>query len=219
MTLIRSNPSFKSERARLFFDRFNFRKIPLDGVSRIFRQMDLLGNAINEKTGNNMDAEELHLMVIGAMNDYDDSVKEVDVARLYEDMEELFLAYPPVLYEEKTLPVLEALHARPGCTCSLLSNTAFIKGKTLRKTLPGLGLGDLFDFALYSDEAGMSKPNKALFRLMLDTAAVKRGGIDPGDVIHIGDNPVADGEGARAAGIESWLVNSNNRSIASLINQ
>jgi putative hydrolase of the HAD superfamily len=36
-------------------------------------------------------------------------------------------------------------------------------------------------------------------------------------IIHIGDNPKADIEGATAAGIKSLLVNSNNTSISSLL--
>lgn len=227
MTLIRSNPSFKTERARFFFDRFNERGISMEAVERLFRQVDLLCNAINEKTGNNIDAEEMYLMVIGAMNEgsvvneVGASLKIVNIDRLYSDMEDLFLAYPPLPYDDRTLPALEALrkHAGPSATFSLLSNTAFIKGRTLRKALPGLGLDGVFDFELYSDEAGMSKPNKALFQLMLNTITVNRGDTEPKDIIHIGDNPVADYEGARAAGIEGWLVNSNNRPISSLTDE
>jgi putative hydrolase of the HAD superfamily len=37
------------------------------------------------------------------------------------------------------------------------------------------------------------------------------------DIIHIGDNPKADIEGAEAAGVKSLLINSNNKSILSLI--
>lgn len=244
MTLIRSNPRFKTERARFFSERFNQGEISLEAIERIFRQVDLLCNAINEKTGNNIDAEEMYGMVIGLMNAGEGgpvnagerdpantadrgtanadraaaALAAVDIAGLCRDMEDLFLTYPPALYDGDTLPALEALRtaAGPSVSFSLLSNTAFVKGRTLRKALPGLGLDGWFDFALYSDEAGMSKPNPALFRLMLDTVAVNRGGIDPADVLHVGDNPVADIAGASAAGIDGWLVNSNNRPLGSL---
>ena len=217
MTLIRSNPLFKTERDRFFHDRFNPRGITLDSVSRIFRQLDLLGNAVNERTGGSLQAEELYLMAIGLVTEDYASLKRVDISRLYADMEDLFLAYPPMLYDDRTLSTLEALRGTTGASFSILSNTAFIKGRTLRKVFPGLGLEGFFDFALYSDEAGMSKPNTALFRLMLDTVAVNKGVADPKGVLHIGDNPVADEEGARTAGIDAWLVNSNGRHISSLL--
>jgi len=219
LTLIRPNPSFKQERAKFFFDRFNHRKIPLEKIIGIFSQVDALCNAINEATGKNMDAEEINLMVIGAMNEYDDSLKEVDPVQLYEEVEALFLAYPPFVYDDKTIRALDAIYAATGKTgtFSILSNTAFIKGRTLRKILPGVGLEGFFHFELFSDEVGLSKPNQALFRILLNTVVSDRGEIDPTDIIHVGDNPIADEKGAKMAGISSFLINSNDRRLSSLV--
>jgi putative hydrolase of the HAD superfamily len=65
----------------------------------------------------------------------------------------------------------------------------------------------------------MSKPNPALFELMLKN--IKQVNINKdirlNDIIHIGDNAKADIEGAHAAGIKSLLINSNNQSILALL--
>ena len=64
----------------------------------------------------------------------------------------------------------------------------------------------------------MSKPNKKFFQLMVDTTAATNTGIRPAEIIHVGDNEKADIEGAHTVGIRSLLINSNNKSILSLLN-
>ncbi len=218
MTLIRSNPSYKKERATYLFRKANFKGKTLEAVSEVFRKVDLMANAINERTGGHIHAEELYLWVIGWINDGDESIiQSIDMGTLYQEMEAIFLSNPPGLYAEDTLKsLLNIREATPASSFSILSNTAFIKGSTLRKILPDLGLGDFFDFQLFSDEAGMSKPNQAFFQQMLDEVFKLRGRLDPRDIVHIGDNPIADVEGASKAGIAQFLVNANHLSIASL---
>lgn len=216
MTLIRSNPQYKYERARLVADRYNPAGKSLEDIMAVFRRVDLLGNAINEKTGRQLQAEELYLWVIGLVADTEQAVAGVDPEALYAEMEEVVLAYPPLIYGPETLKVLLALKTK-GATFSLLSNTAFVKGRTLRKVLPGLGLEDQFAFQLYSDEAGLSKPNEAFFQLMLDTLEAKRSPVPREAIVHVGDNPVADIEGAQALGIPSILINSNHLGIEHLL--
>jgi putative hydrolase of the HAD superfamily len=173
-------------------------------------------NSINETTGKNIDAEEMYLMVISQVNDNKICLQDIDVQGLYQQMEELVLEYMPIIYCERTAEVLAFLKDHPDCSTNLLSNTGFIKGVTLRKVLKHLGIDTYFDFQLYSDEAGLSKPNKAFFQLMLDEVA-KLKNIEPIEIVHIGDNPKADIWGADRVGISSLLVNSNNTSIIKLI--
>ncbi len=105
-----------------------------------------------------------------------------------------------------------------GCSINILSNTGFIKGKTLRKVLTGLGISEFVDFQLYSDETGMSKPNFVLFNLMINEVKARNANIQLNNIIHIGDNNVSDVGGAAGAGICSMLINSNQVSIKNLIN-
>lgn len=223
MTLIRSNPSFKREKAVFFYDNFNQSKKSIEEIAAIFRQVDLLCNAINEKTGKNIDAEEMYLMVISAINDYNHAFSGIDLVELYAEMENLFFTYRPRLYDEQTLKVLKQLKQPGDRSFSLLSNTAFIKGRTLRKVLTELEIDRFFDFQLYSDEEGLSKPNKELFKIMLGKVQTIRPEIDMKtglkEIVHIGDNEKADWEGAKAAGISGLVINSNDKSILSLVNQ
>jgi putative hydrolase of the HAD superfamily len=219
LTLIKSNPYFKIERTKIFHRDFNPGGKSIDEVAKAFRQVDLMCNAVNENTGKNIDADEMYLMVISLINDNQLNIADIDSVKLYQDMEKLLFYYLPLVYAPVTISTLQHLKQKEGVTFSLLSNTGFIKGATLRKVLVELKLSEYFDFQLYSDEVGMSKPNPALFALMLQQ--IKQintdKNIDLNSIIHIGDNPRADVEGANAAGIKSLLINSNNQSILSLL--
>jgi putative hydrolase of the HAD superfamily len=219
LTLIKSHPSFKQERNRFFFDNFNQKGKSLEEVTKIFRQVDLMCNAINERTGNNLEAEEMYLMVISAMNDHAVSFHDIDLTKLYDEMEQLVFKHLPVIYCNNTSAALSRLKEENN-TVSLLSNTAFIKGRTLREVLKRLEIHHLFDFQLYSDEVGMSKPNQELFQLMIRTVASSRNeqNINLKEIIHIGDNIKADIEGGSIAGISTLLINSNDKNILSLFN-
>jgi putative hydrolase of the HAD superfamily len=221
MTLIKSNPAFKLERTKFFHRNFNTRDKTIDEVGLIFRQIDVMCNAINEKTGGNIDAEEMYLMVISTINDYHYPLQEVNLVALYAEMERLVFAHLPVAYSTETARVLDTMKQNnPDSTFSILSNTAFIKGSTLRKVLNKMDMEKYFDFQLYSDELGMSKPNEQLFKRMVDAILEKRGvgEIDLKEILHIGDNPKADIWGAEQAGITSFLINSNHLTITSLLN-
>jgi putative hydrolase of the HAD superfamily len=219
LTLIKSNPEYKLERTRIFHRDFNPAGKSFDEVAKAFRTVDLMCNAVNEATGKNIDADEMLLMVISLINENQFSLHEIDTVKLQADMEALVFNNMPVVYSPVTIEVLDHLKQKGGCTMSLLSNTGFIKGATLKRILVELKMDQYFDFQLYSDEVGMSKPNPALFNLMLQH--IKQ--VNPGkditlnNIIHIGDNPRADVGGANAAGIKSLLINSNNQSIFTLI--
>jgi putative hydrolase of the HAD superfamily len=219
LTLIKSNPYFKIERTKIFQRDFNPAGKSIDEVARAFRQVDLMCNAVNERTGKNIDADEMYLMVISTINDNQYPLADVDTDKLYADMEKLLFYYLPVVYSPVTIDTLQHLKQKGDCSLSILSNTGFIKGQTLRKVMVKLGLADFFNFQIYSDEEGMSKPNQALFNLMVQNVkdCNKPKQISLADIIHIGDNPAADIAGANDAGLNSLLINSNNLSILNLL--
>lgn len=218
LTLIKSDPAFKIERTKYFHENFNTTKKTIEEVALIFRQVDLMVNAMNEKTGKNIDADEMYLMVISIMNDYSTDFQDIDPEALYQEMEKLLLKHMPLLYCSDCISVLSKLKESGSSTVSLLSNTGFIRGKTLRTVLHHLELDTLLDFQLFSDEFRMSKPNPQFFQLMLDTIDQnKHPQIGLKEIIHIGDNPVADIRGAEAIGINSLLINSNHLTISHLL--
>ena len=219
LTLIKSNPEFKIQRARIFHQDFNNTGKSVDDIAAIFRQVDLMCNAVNEKTGKNIDADEMYLMVINLINGDRLNIEEVDYTALNLQMEKLLFQYPPQIYSDVTTGVLQHLKEKSGATLSLLSNTGYIIGKTLRKVLALYNLDHYFDFQLYSDEAGMSKPNPDFFKLMLtniDRCNVGKN-IPLKNIIHVGDNAKNDTQAADQTGISSLLINSNLTTILSLI--
>jgi putative hydrolase of the HAD superfamily len=218
LTLIKSNPAFKTERAKYFYANYNTKGKSLEEITAVFRNVDLMVNSINEKSGLNIDSEEMYLIVISTINDYSTDFSDINVSELYLSMETLLLEHMPVVYSPDSLSVLDRLKDSGRSTTSLLSNTGFIKGITLRKILQHLKLDQVLDFQLYSDEVRMSKPNPKFFQLMIDTInKEKHLSIEPHEIIHIGDNPVADCRGAESLGIKSLLINSNNLDINHLL--
>jgi putative hydrolase of the HAD superfamily len=216
LTLIRSNPQFKEERAKVFYARYNPLNKSFAEVVTIFRNVDLMCNSINERTGKNIDADEMYLMVISMLNDYQPGFPAVDTIELYQEMEQLLFNYMPHIYCGNTAGMLGRLKEGDS-TLSLLSNTGFIRGETLRKVLNALEIDQYMDFQIYSDEVRLSKPNKEFFRLMLDQiGSCHQGGLELHEIVHIGDNPVADLYGARQLGINSVLINSNQQTITCL---
>lgn len=204
LTLIRSHPEFKQQRSLYFQQVYNPLGKPLEEVQRVFRKVDLMCNAINEKTGGNIDAEEMYLMVLHELiesNDY----RQIDLEQLYDTVESMIFQYMPLVYSEHTIASLQFLKSR-GAGLNLLSNTGFIKGRTLRKVLSATGLGDLFDFELYSDETGFSKPKQEMFALVWKQAQEQHASLQKEDILHIGDNVHADIGGAERFGFKAFLV-------------
>lgn len=72
---------------------------------------------------------------------------------------------------------------------------------SLHDALEASGLAPLLDGVVTSAELGVAKPDPAIFARGLELA-----GVAAADALHVGDDPVADVAGARAAGIDVRLV-------------
>ena len=99
---------------------------------------------------------------------------------------------------EDTLAVLEAVRRR--YTTGILTNgfTTLQRGKIKRH-----GLDGRVDFTLVSEEAGYHKPDKRLFLAALNLAGVT----SPQQALYVGDNLIADIQGAQEAGMTPIFVN------------
>jgi len=94
------------------------------------------------------------------------------------------------LYDD-VLPALEQLRAR-------FRLFAISNGNA---DLATIGLGRFFEHALAAREAGVLKPDPRIFELLLE-----RAGLGASQVVHVGDDAVADVDGARRAGLTPvWL--------------
>ncbi|WP_265442745.1 HAD family hydrolase [Flexivirga meconopsidis] len=120
---------------------------------------------------------------------------ETRAPELMARQEALALAHPPVPLAAE-LP--EAVAAVP-VPVVLTSNTGMLPGELMRKLLALAGFGGLP--GVFSNEVGVAKPRPEIFaeaRAVLDVPAEQ--------VLHVGDNPVADVQGAQAAGMVAALV-------------
>lgn len=71
-------------------------------------------------------------------------------------------------------------------------------------SLEKIGADDLFHDVIYAERVGAAKPDHRIF-----DAAVKAGGADARDTLHVGDHPEYDVHGARQAGLAAVWVNRN----------
>ena len=102
---------------------------------------------------------------------------------------------PWAVYED-VFPALETLQAR-GVAMAIVSNW----DSRLPSLVERLGLAPYMRFALTSAQAGTPKPHRGIFE-----EALRRMG-RPADVVaHVGDEPLADGQGAADAGLWPILV-------------
>ncbi len=117
-----------------------------------------------------------------------------DARQLAEQGFEVFHeARQQVEFFEHALAMLETLKQQ-GYRLGALSNG--------NADIHKVGLGHLMDFALNADEVGTEKPHPRMFE-----QALHHTGLRPEQLIHIGDDPVKDVEGANNLGIWTIWVN------------
>jgi len=78
---------------------------------------------------------------------------------------------------------------------------------SLPDTLESVGLLKLVDDVVFSASVGVAKPDPRVFE-----TALERSGLAPGEVLHVGDSPKNDIQGARAAGIRAILLDRSGES-------
>lgn len=131
------------------------------------------------------------------------------VALKYE-LSKVHLAHPPLLTEPQ-IPEIFAGLQHSGIEVAVISNTNMTDGVIVHEALAHHGLAQYLDYELYSDELGFCKPDPRIFGEL-----VQRSGIMPGSITHIGDNPVADRQGALDAGFGAILYERRRRQPESL---
>lgn len=210
LTIIKSNPLFKDKRVSFFHQHYNFSNHSLKEIGNVFRKVDLMCNQINESVGYNVDTKEMYLMILYLLNENSIDYSKINSGQLFKEMENLVLSYPPIILNEKVIPILQTLKEK-NKTISLLSNTGFIEGKTIKKILNNLQLKKYFNFEIYSDQLNLSKPNKKLFGIVhTKISELYSESIKAKEIMHIGDNPIADVQGAQNYGFSSFHITDDN---------
>jgi len=202
LTLIKSHPEFKAKRVELFSSFFEVGK-PMEDVAKVVKYYDDLCNTINEVSGGNVDTFEIYLLILGALNVDLKQITSEKLKAFYLKSEKLFLEYKPVVIFENLHQFFDEIKNQ-GKTINILSNTGFIKGTTMRKFLIEENLDQYIDFHIYSDELNCSKPNPLIFQEVKNR--VKNQDLLMNQILHIGDNPIADYKGAKDFGFNAHLL-------------
>jgi putative hydrolase of the HAD superfamily len=111
------------------------------------------------------------------------------------------------VYQEFTVPgvwrlepgALELLQdlRQAGFRLGIISNFDL----RLREILKHVGVLDLFEQIVVSSQVGAEKPSPRIFE-----EALRRFAVEPAELLHVGDEEKADGEGARALGIQACIL-------------
>lgn len=202
LTLIKSHPEFKAKRVELFSSFFDVKKT-IDEVEKVVKYYDDLCNSINEVIGGNVDTFEIYLLILNALEVDVKQLNKDQLNQFYQKSEDLFLEYKPVVIFENLHQFFDEIKNQ-GKTINILSNTGFIKGKTMRKFLISENLDQYIDFHIYSDEMNCSKPDPKIFQEVKNL--LPNQDLDVKQVLHIGDNPFADYKGAKDFGFNAHLL-------------
>jgi len=200
LTLIRSNPAFKPKRAELIAETFDTGRHTPKEIEQIVQSTDKIFDRYNMMNDCKLSADEMYTKVLQKVVTKPEELTMADGVKLRKMSDDLFNEYPPVFLNENVPHILSGMKNK-GYTINLSSNTGFIEGRVLRKTLSDLGIAHYFDFLIFSDEIDSSKPSPEFFRkICINT------GLACNEVLHIGDNPVADYQGALDFGMSALLI-------------
>jgi putative hydrolase of the HAD superfamily len=124
--------------------------------------------------------------------DYDSSTLRAALRAFYRPSEERWKPLP------EAAQVLTALR-NAGYRLALISNAG--DGENVRRLMRKCGLNGFFDPVLISAEFGLRKPASAIFRALLDSW-----GVDPQQVVMVGDRLVEDVLGSQRVGMRQIWV-------------
>lgn len=216
-TLLKPNPAFNEARIEYFFDHFNRGKKSHKEIADVFKKVSDIHNTTAEVTGRGFSPAEMYTMVLYFLG-YDMTHMELrDIHSIYLIMETMFIKNPPHLFPD-TGHVLSKLRER-GASLSVLSNTGYANGHTMRIILDNLQILQFFQFTLFSNETGTSKPNISIYNDMFTQVAHLNAMrcLSREDILHIGDSVKADINGANAAGITGFGVHFGNITLKNLL--
>jgi putative hydrolase of the HAD superfamily len=98
--------------------------------------------------------------------------------------------------EPGALDLLQDLR-RAGFRVGIISNFDL----RLYDILKHVGVLSLFEQIIVSSQVGADKPSPRIFE-----EALRRFQVEPAELLHIGDDEIADGEGARVVGIQTFML-------------
>jgi putative hydrolase of the HAD superfamily len=137
--------------------------------------------------------------------------RKTNAAEVLGQLEEIVQKHPPIMHPE-IAGVVNSLQEM-GYLVGVASNTNFIAGR-----LQDRDSSVMWNFTVYSDEIGVSKPDPDFFNMVVRAAndAIMHddiAAVTAGSVTHIGDNAVCDVAGAKRIGMNAILVHSPDETV------
>jgi len=201
LTLIRSHPDFKKRRAEFLCSEYNPLDYSVSSIMEVVQTTDMVSDRLNEITGHKVPTELMYRRILVKLG-YDPTSISDDLIHLIKlKVNRLFMNYPPPLLNESILPILRYLK-NEGYILNISSNTGYIEGSTMETTLKNIGISEFFDFCIFSDQIGLSKPSVDFYDKVLERAGCKKD-----EILHIGDNYKADYLGAMNFGFKALHIN------------
>lgn len=200
LTLIKSHPEFKEQRAVFLHKEFNPQGFSVREIMDIVQYHDKICDRLNEINGKKVPAAQMYRRILANLGMDAAASDDQLIQQIILNVRELFFKLPPQFLNDSVIQLLNFLK-NEGYTLNLSSNTGFIEGFTLRETLKQLNIADYFVFCIFSDEIGVSKPSAAFFSKVFEQVTVRKD-----EVLHIGDNFKTDYEGALAYGFNALHI-------------
>ena len=207
-TILQSNPNNNINRAIYLKEYFQL-DTSLSDIQKVIKDNGKSINELQESTGIQVGRSEIfeRLLIKFDLNLTEDNFLLVDSV-----FQQSFLDNPPELIEAGYANSIVSLSFSHNL--SILSNTVYVKGVNIQKVLDRyLGEG-LFDFTLYSDELGYSKPHENVYHTL-----ITQSGVASTEIVHVGDSVLCDIDGPEMYGIKTSQVHSNGRSLTSVIDE
>jgi putative hydrolase of the HAD superfamily len=201
LTLIKSHPDFKQRRAEFISREYNPLGYSVNTIMDVVQRTDKVCDRLNEITGRKVSTELMYRRIlVDLFNDFA-SINEGLLLSIKLEVNRLFMNYPPPLLNESILPMLQYLK-NEGYSLNISSNTGYIEGSTMEATLKNIGIWEYFNFCIFSDQIGLSKPSVDFYDKVLERSGCKKE-----EILHVGDNYKADFEGALKYGFKALHIN------------
>jgi len=204
-TLAFSNSKFKEKRAEYILSLLP-NVAGVSEINKVFEQVGAEYNAYQE-SGNPVSAPVDLLKEV--INILDSSSAHYDISKIKDELDTLFLKYPPII-DSMFHEIADEILAH-NKTCSITSNTAFVSGEIIRTLLSNVGLLDKFSFCVFSDEVGCAKPNAMIYKHLYAQAKSIYVDLQISEIVHFGDNLKSDYNGALDFGLKAFQFNSEEK--------
>lgn len=196
-TLITANPQFAKSRNQFIARCVNE---PVDVVKTAYTATKKFVDGIAETDGIGLSSPAVYDDLFKRLGvTVSPSIKEYIMRRV----QYLFLAYPPSILNEvkEAICILD----QAGISWSISSNSNFISGTTMFPFIQQ----ELHSNALcgqFSDLMETAKPNRDFFEQVYSAVKSHHGNIEPENILHVGDNPICDGDGPKKLGMQYAII-------------